>query len=208
MNKLTPEVLAVSLCDYTGNMLRPWAQAGCECWAVDVQHSIRRDREEGGIRYVWGDVRSWAPPRRPTILFAFPPCTHLAVSGARDWNKKSWPMLRDGMDLFHACYQAAIWSGAPYMIENPVGRLSGIHGEADHTFDPYEYGADYQKRTCLWTGQGFVMPPPFCFEKPNHCTQKIWLMPPGEDRQNLRSATPPEFAQAVFDSNKHLICKH
>lgn len=56
----------VSLADLTGNMVRPWAEAGCECWCVDVQHSIRKDRMEevgaGLIHYVWGDMRSWSPP--------------------------------------------------------------------------------------------------------------------------------------------------
>lgn len=197
----------VSLCDKSGNMVKPWAEVGVKCYAVDVQHSIRRDREQDNINYVWGDVRSWTLPEdeEPLIIFGFPPCTHLAGSGARDWDKKSWYMLRDGMDLFYACLHSAKWAGCPYMIENPVGRISGIHHPATHSFHPWEYGDGYQKKTCLWTGNGFVMPEPSVTTKPPDCEQKIWKMPPSADRQDKRSETPEGFAEAVFQANKGII---
>lgn len=203
----------VSLCDRTGNMLRPWADAGWECWAVDTQHGIRRDyTERDGIRYAWGDCRSWAPPKPPAMLFGFPPCTHLAVSGARDFARKSWPMLRDGMDTFWACLQAAEWAGCPYMIENPVGRISGIAGKPGHTFDPADYAGylddpdreAYTKRTCLWTGGGFVMPEPRPVEAV--LGSAMHLMPPSDTRADMRSVTPMGFAQAVYEAN-HLLAK-
>jgi len=196
--------VVVSLCDYTGNMVEPWADAGWTCYCVDTKHSIRRDRVEENIHYVWGDVRSWFPPARPAILFAFPPCTHLASSGARDFEKKAWPMLRDGMDLFWSCYHAAMWAGCPYMIENPVGRIAGIHGQAQYSFDPWEYGDDYQKKTCVWAGNGFVMPQPSVCTKPEQCQQRIWKMPPSPNRAAKRSETPRGFARAVFNANQHV----
>jgi len=195
----------ISLADKTGNMLKPWAENGHTCYAVDIQHSIRKDRFENGIHYVWGDVRSYYPPVRPDMLFAFTPCTHLAVSGARDFEKKAWPMLRDGMDLFHAAYMAAQWAGCPYALENPVGRIAGIYGKSQYTFDPWEYGDGYQKKTCLWVGNGFVMPEPTVAEKPADCDQRIWRMPPTEDRADRRSATPMGFAKAVYKANGQRI---
>ena len=192
----------VSLADLTGNMVKPWAEAGWTCYCVDIQHSIRRDRVEGNIHYVWGDVRSWTPPARPAIIFGFTPCTQLCGSGARDWQKKGWPMLRDGMDLFHAARMAAEWAGCPWMLENPVGRISGLHGASQHRFHPWQYGDPYQKQTCLWTGGGFVMPAPTVQEKPANCDQRIWTCPPSEDRADIRSATPMGFARAVYEANK------
>lgn len=199
-------MIVVSLCDESGVMVRPWAEAGFTCYCVDIAHSIRKDRVDGNIRYVWGDVRSWTPPAKPVILFAFTPCTHLSVSGNRDHPKKSWPMLRDGMDLFHAAWFAAQWAGCPYMIENPVGRLSGLV-PPDHYFNPCDYGGyldppgdAYTKKTCLWTGGGFVMPTP----KPVFPIEgsKMHGIPPGDDRQRIRSQTPEGFARAVFEANK------
>lgn len=59
---------AIFLCDKTGIAARPWADAGIECWCVDIDHSIRRDRREGNINFVWGDVRSWRPPTGRKIM--------------------------------------------------------------------------------------------------------------------------------------------
>lgn len=152
----------ISLCDKTGNMVRPWAAAGYECWCIDVQHSIRRPRMEsiglGTVHFVWGDVRSWSPSfdvtQRVAAVFAFPPCTHVAVSGARDFRTKGTGLLRDSLELFSACEHAAKWSGASYMIENPVGKFSDHMGKPDYTFDPWQYGDPWTKKTCLWTGGG------------------------------------------------------
>jgi hypothetical protein len=198
--------IVVSLCDLTGAFVRPWAAAGFECYCVDTQHSIRRERVDGRIHYVWGDVRSWSPPAPVAFLAAFPPCTHLAVSGARDWKTKGLPMLRDALDLFNACDQVARWSGAPYFIENPVGALSSHHRKPDHTFNPCDFGGyldppgdSYTKKTCLWVGNGFVMPP----KRPVQPTEgsRTLSIPSGPERTNLRSATPAGFAQAVFNAN-------
>jgi len=204
---------AIFLCDLTGNMARPWAESGIECYCVDTQHSIRRDRAEGLIHFVWGDARSWRPPAgvRPVFVAAFPPCTHVAVSGARDFEKKATIMLRDALETFEACRQAAAWSGAPYMIENPVGVLSSIPhiGKPDHYFHPWEYAGwepsdHYTKKTCLWTGNGFVMPPkhPALNLADVSPDNRIHFASPSEDRADIRSATPMGFARAVFAANR------
>jgi hypothetical protein len=159
----------ISLCDNTGHMVRPWADAGYECWCFDVQHSIRVPRTEGNIHFVWGDARTVKRPTRKPIaaVFAFPPCTHVSVSGTRDHPIKGGQMLRDALEIFEACRQVCEWSGAPYCIENPVGILSSIPhiGTPDFYFDPCDYAGlceedNYTKRTCLWTGNGFIMPDP------------------------------------------------
>lgn len=202
---------AIFLCDLTGNMANPWAEAGYQCWCVDIQHSIRRERVEGNIHFVWGDVRSWRPPEGLDIVFVagFPPCTHVAVSGARDFAIKGGVMLRDALETFEACRMAAAWSGAPYCIENPVGVLSSVPhiGKPDHWFEPFEYagyapnpgGDAYTKKTGLWTGNGFVMPAKRAIDPIDG--SKMFRLPPSEDRANLRSATPMGFARAAFEAN-------
>lgn len=201
---------AIFLCDLTGIMAEPWADAGYDCWCVDVQHSIRVPRTEGRIRFVWGDVRSWTPPAGLDIAFvaAFPPCTHIAGSGARDHSTKRGMMLRDALEVFEACRLAAAWSGAPYMIENPVGILSGIPhiGKPDYYFHPWEYTAfcledHYTKKTCLWTGNGFIMPPRQMAQLLDEPDDRVHKATPSVDRANVRSATPRGFARAVFAAN-------
>lgn len=175
---------------------------------VDIQHSIRADRIEGNIRYVWGDARSWVPlPGLPIVFVAgFPPCTNLAVSGARDFKKKGIPYLFDGLAVFNSCVQVASWSSAPYVIENPVGVIGSYFTHADQMFDPCDYGGylnppgdAYTKKTCLWTGNGFVMPQKRRVEPVEG--SKMHLLPPSKERANLRSMTPMGFARAVFEAN-------
>ena len=75
----------LSLCDRTGIMVRPWLEAGYECWIVDTQHPAGMTRD-GDLVRVGCDVAQFDPlviPDQPSIVFAFPPCTNLAVSGAR-----------------------------------------------------------------------------------------------------------------------------
>ena len=199
--------VVVSLYDKTGNMVKPWAAAGFECWCIDIQHSIRKQHKDGNIVYQWGDARTWVPPNdirgRIAIIFAFPPCTHVAVSGARDFRTKGTAMLRDSLEMFSACEHAAKWAGVPYMIENPVGKFSDHMGKPDHTFHPWMYGDNYSKLTCLWTGNGFVMPDPVINQKPVCVEELIWKMTPSRDRADKRSITPMGFAEAVFEANKN-----
>lgn len=206
--------VAVFLCDRSGVMAEPWAEAGYECWCIDLQHSIRRshagrlrfERGAGSITFQWGDVRTWVPPYaivgRIAFLAAFPPCTHVASSGARDFRTKGTAMLRDSLELFSACYTAARWCGAPFMIENPIGKFSDHMGPPDYMFQPWQYGDLWKKKTCLWVGGGFVMPAPLYVDEPPGVTEKIWRMSPSDDRADLRGETPPGFARAVFLANK------
>lgn len=203
----------ISLCDRTGNMVRPWADAGCECWCVDTQHSIRRDRStsvgDGVIHFVWGDCRSWRLPiaarGRVVIGFAFTPCTHLCSSGARDHLKKAGWLLADAVQLFDSAEVAFSFGGFPYMLENPRGRLSTHRRKPDYTFQPWHYGDPWTKETCIWSGNGFIMPTPVFTHPPDGTTQKIWKMPPTDERADLRAETPPGFAAAVFEANMKLI---
>lgn len=206
----------ISLCDLTGNFVRPWAEAGYDCWCVDIAHSIRRDRVEelglGRIHFVWGDVRSWRPPEGLQIAFgaAWTPCTHVSGSGARDFSKKGGYMLRDALEMFEAGRQVLAWSGAPYFSENPVGVLSSIPhiGKPDHYFHPWQYAGfwpddNYTKLTCLWAGNGFIMPSPRPLIGAPNPDDRIHKAPPTDDRANVRSATPIGFSRAVFEANSH-----
>jgi hypothetical protein len=193
--------LVISLCDLTGVMVAPWAAAGYDCLCLDTQHSIRADRVEGLVTYRWADVRSLTPDElpRPAIVFAFPPCTDLAVSGARDFARKGLRRFIDALEVVEACRQLCAFSGAPWMLENPVGRLSTAWRKPDATFDPCDYGDPWTKKTCLWTGGGFVMPAKRRVEPTEGSA--MHLLPPSQDRANLRSATPAGFARAVFSAN-------
>ena len=201
----------LSLCDRTGVMVQPWLDAGFDAVTVDLQADDRVARvgDASWTRYR-ADVRDWfkLDLPKPAIVFAFPPCTHLAVSGARWFRDKGMRKLIDALSIVEACREfCEDESGAPFAIENPVGTLSTYWRDPDYLFDPHDFAgwADdpdseaYTKRTCLWTGGGFVYP------------RRRWVeptlgslfhrTPPSADRGDVRSVTPQGFARAVFDAN-------
>jgi len=196
-------VIVLSLFDRTTNMVKPWAEAGYESICVDWQHPPGESSGGENITLVGVDLCKWLPPRGEiAACFAFPPCTHLAVSGARWFRQKGLPSLAEGLMLVDRAHEICEWTGAPWFVENPVSVLSSWWRPPDYTFDPYEYGGyhedgdAYTKKTCLWTGGGFTLPPP----KPVEPVEggKMWLMPPSDDRADKRSVTPMGFAWAVF----------
>lgn len=193
--------IVLSLCDRTGNMVAPWLAAGYECWIVDTQHEAG-EHADGLLVRVGADVRTWLPPRREyAAVFAFPPCTHLAVSGARWFAEKGIGALVEGLSIVEACRRICEWSDAPWMLENPVSTISSYWRKPDYTFQPWQYGDAYFKKTCVWSGGGFVMPAAEHQHAPEGTTAAIHLMPPSADRADKRSVTPAGFAGAVFRAN-------
>lgn len=194
--KHADEGLVLSLFDLTGNMVKPWADAGYRTLCIDQQ----RDGT---------DIRQWLPPRdNYKIVFAFPPCTDQAVSGARWFKDKGLAGLAASIDLVERARDIAEWAGAPWMLENPVSTMSSYWRKPNHIFHPHEFAGfepldNYTKKTCLWTGGGFVMPEPNPNLDLGQPDDRIHKASPGPDRANIRSATPMGFARAVFNANKN-----
>jgi len=204
----------VSLCDITLNGCLPWIEAGYEVVAVDPQHGTTRS--EGGVTKFAGTVYDAMPllgdliaDKRVAFVAGYPPCTDMAVSGAR-WFKAKY----EADKLFQAkavmvaeqCRTVGRLSGAPWFVENPVSVLASAFGKPQHTFHPadftaYEPGDNYTKKTCLWTGGGFVMPAPDKDDTLGPPDNRIHFASPGPERANFRSATPMGFARAVFAAN-------
>ncbi len=191
----------LSLCDFTGNILKPWAQAGHECIAVDIAYD-HDHVDELGIKRIKADVLNFKPAGKFDVIFAFPPCTHLAVSGARWWAKKGPAALLEARLLVFACAAICQKYTKPdgwWLLENPVGRLPAHWRKADYTFNPCDYGDPYTKRTCLWAGGSFIMPP----KTPVEPTEgsKMHKIHKGKDQARLRSVTPVGFSEAVYKAN-------
>lgn len=197
----------IGLYERTGVMAGPWVRAGHKALCVDLQ---AEPGERDGVLFVNADMRGWVPPRRVVedgcaFIAAFPPCDHLAVSGARWFAGKGLGALALSIQLFERAAFWAEWFGAPYLIENPVSTISSYWRKPDYAFHPWQYSGlcaedAYTKKTCLWTGGGFVMPPP------DHAPDvqpddRIHKAPPSAERANFRAATPKGFAEAVFNAN-------
>lgn len=209
--------IAIFLCDITGVMAQPWADAGYECILVDPQHpaGVTVDGLITKVGHVIDHPVSWqvigAAIRSGRVVFVagFPPCTELAVSGARwfEAKRKADPVFQfKAMHVVWQCQVIGELSGAKWMGENPVSQISSFWRKPDYSFHPYHftgYCADdnYTKKTCLWTGGGFVMPEPFRDLSLGEPDNRIHAAAPGPERANFRSATPKGFACAVFLAN-------
>jgi hypothetical protein len=209
-------MIVVSLFDESGNMVRPWANAGHECYCFDI---LNRDETRDGIHFRYADLRDFVLPVVPDIVFGFPPCTDLAASGARHFAAKvarnPW-VFEQAMELVRVVPRLA--GDAPWMLENPVGLVSTLWRKPDHIFHPWEYGGylpeddvhprwpeyimprdAYPKKTCLWTGNGFLMPLRKPVDvAPGYSAQHKKLGGKSAKTKQIRSETPRGFAQAVY----------
>lgn len=188
----------LSLCDYSGIMLKPWADAGHDCIAVDIAQDKPGLRDN--IYYSQNDIFKLNYSAKIfDFIFAFPPCTDLAGSGARWWAEKGLQATIDALTLVEACHKICQTAKIGWMLENPVGRLSTAWRKPDYMFDPCDYGDPYTKKTCLWVGGDFKMPVKHRVTPTEG--SKMHLLPPSKNRQRLRSITPKGFAYAVFNAN-------
>lgn len=202
----------VALYSKTDAIVRPWIDAGFHAVLVDLQHP-EGENTEGDITRIGADMLTWVPPKwlaQSSVRFvaAFPPCDHLAVSGARWFAGKGLGKLAHSVQLFERAAFWCEWFGASYMIENPVSTISTYWRKPDHTFHPHEFTGfcrddNYTKKTCLWTGNGFVMPEPNVAPELYGVApdDRIHKAPPSDARADFRSATPAGFSRAVFDAN-------
>ena len=160
---MTNRKYVISLYDYTGEALRPWAYAGYKCMAYDIQHSknpVTIDYTSNGeifgsggsITYCKADLHDKATLdhllmvyRRKQVVFgmAFPVCQHLAVSGASHFASKrkanpnfQWEATRHAVRCSYLFEDLEI----PYFIENPVSVLSTLWRKPNYSFHPWHYG--------------------------------------------------------------------
>lgn len=148
-------------------------------------------------------------------MIAFPPCTHLAVSGARHFEQKRKDgRQQQGIDDFMKVVNAPIKHIA---IENPMGIMSTIYKKPTQIIQPYYFGDEFQKTTCLWLKN---LPPLYHNEQPNLFDTKVthvgkgdfYISPNGKKmpqwycdnafckdgtRQKSRSKTFPGIAKAM-----------
>lgn len=233
--------IIISLYEYTGTMLEPWAKDGYTCYAYDLQHDegadeIVRYEGEGSITFRHANLHSAGTLYRMVkhhkkhkvdMVFGFPVCTDLAVSGAAHFERKR--KVNPFFQLTAAHHAKAVSDfaeavgAAAYMIENPVSTLATLWRKPDHYFHPWQFGgyldyksakhpvwpeyiADwdiYNKKTCLWVGGIFTMPKICAMDTPEgYSTQHKKLGGKSMKTKNIRSATPRGFAAAVHYANR------
>ena len=128
------------------------------------------------------------------MILAFPPCTDLAVSGAK-WfaEKQADGRQQRSIDFFLRFANADCPKIA---IENPVGIMSTVWRKPDQIVQPWMFGHGETKATCLWLkGLPLLTPTNIVAGR----EQRVWKMPPSPDRAKLRSKTYPGIARAMAE---------
>lgn len=210
-----------SLFDGSGIMGLPWAEAGHTVYCFNCDEADHGEylhkMQHANLHYVnvWiDDTFDFNEP--PSIIFSFPPCTNLAGSGSK--HDRQQEIIEEALTCCKLAQVLGEKYKCPWMVENPVGKLSTLWRKPDYYFDPYQYGGyltgnetlfhprmppfdAYTKKTCLWAGGGFVMPD----KSPVNHIGKFWgwayLGGVSEKTKQLRSLTPRGFAKAVFLAN-------
>lgn len=145
------------------------------------------------------------------MIIAFPPCTHLAASGAKHFaQKRADGRQQQGIDFFLLFTTL----GCPRVaIENPVGIMSTVYRKPDQMIQPWQFGDPFEKRTCLWLKGLPVLTPTCIVDVPprqvvkSGKTMPSWYSKGGSDRQRNRSKTFPGIAKAMAEQWGGQTCK-
>jgi site-specific DNA-cytosine methylase len=173
-------------CEFSGIVRDAFRKRGCDAWSCDFLGSERL-----GPHFV-GNVFDCLRSKDWGMVIAFPPCTHLAVSGAR-WFKGKEKEQNDAVEFVRQLMELSV----PYIaIENPVGILSTRIRKPDQIIQPWQFGYGETKATCLWL-KG--LPPLKPTKIVEGRTPRVHHASPGPDRWKERSRTLPGIAQAMAE---------
>lgn len=128
-------------CEYSGTVRDAFIAKGHDAVSCDILPTDSPGPHiQGDVLEVLND--GW------DMMLAFPPCTHLAVSGAA-WfeQKRKDGRQQEGIDFFMAMVNAPMDKIA---IENPVGIMNKLYRSPDQVIHPYYFGDEARKKTCLW----------------------------------------------------------
>lgn len=225
------------MCGGTGSWARPWLEAGYKVITITLPDYDVRKFHNDGARATFSSITG-----KPRIEFrvsdvvgilAAPPCTMFSFART---NAKKPRDLQEGMEIVRACLNV-IWSFKEiqqatgkktlplkfWALENPYhGFLPQFLGKPAFTFDPWEFGDGYQKRTALWGhfNEPIKKPVPMTKEAKAKAKTNSHIHTLGVkfdylkskdihpehfgkfDRQTRRSITPQGFSRAFYEANK------
>lgn len=172
-------------CEFSGIVREAFAKHGHDAWSCDFLPT------EIPGNHIQDDVlrhlhKNW------DLMIAHPPCTHLAVSGARWFKDKQYQQiaaLQFVLDLMEAPI-------ARICIENPISIISSAIRKPDQIIQPWMFGHGETKATCLWLKNLPKLTPTNIVDGRE---QRVFRLPPSKDRWKVRSRTFQGIADAMAD---------
>lgn len=181
-------------CEYSGIVRNAFTALGHNALSVDLLPSETKGN------HIQGDILDVIRSEKWDLLIAFPPCTHLAVSGARYFEAKR----ADGRQQKALTFVGALLAAdVPRIaLENPVGVISSYIRKPDQIIQPWMFGEDASKKTCLWLKNLPKLEPTKIIIKDRYGNQTPSgqnNLPPSAERWKVRSRTYQGIARAMAE---------
>lgn len=187
-------------CEFSGTVRDAFSKLGHDAWSCDLEDTLVPGNHYKGDMF---DIvnNGW------DLIIAHPPCTHLAVSGARHFEKKRADgRQQQGIDFF---MRVANIDVSKLAVENPIGIMSTLYRKPEQIIQPFEYGHGTTKATCLWLKGLPLLKPTNIVDKGEVITfasgkrMSKWFyesshLPPKE-RERMRNKTFQGIADAMAD---------
>lgn len=178
-------------CEFSGTVREAFRRRGHDAWSCDLLGT-----EQPSPYHVVGDVLDvlWGHPdgEQWDLLIAHPPCTHLAVSGAR-WFAEKRAEQESALAFVRELLNAP---AARIALENPISVISSRIRKPDQILQPWQFGHGEVKATCLWLKN---LPPLVPTNIVDGRTARVHREPPGPDRWKNRSRTMQGIAEAMAE---------
>jgi site-specific DNA-cytosine methylase len=172
-------------CEYSGRVRDAFAAKGWEAWSCDLLPTeVPGNHYQGPVEDLFN--QQW------DLMVCHPPCTHLAVSGAR-WFKDKQIEQTEALNFVKMLLNAPIKQIA---LENPISIISSRVRKPDQIIQPWQFGHGETKATCLWLKNLPKLKPTQIVEGREN---KIHRMAPGPNRWKERSRTYQGIADAMAD---------
>lgn len=172
-------------CEFSGVVRRAFADLGHNVWSCDLLPS-----EDNSNTHIQVDAIDFAKAFEWDLIIAHPPCTHLAVSGAR-WFKDKKPEQEKALEFVRELMNLDCEKIA---IENPISIISSRIRKPDQIIQPWMFGHGETKATCLWLkGLPKLRPTNIVSGRES----RIHKMPPSPNRWKERSRTFYGIASAM-----------
>jgi hypothetical protein len=198
-------------CEFSGIVREAFRTRGHDAWSCDLLPAA-----DNSSFHIQGDVLEHIPYRVSDgllwdLMIAHPPCTYLTVSGLH-WNKRKperTKLTEEALEFVLRLLESPIPLVA---LENPIGIISTRIRRPDQIIQPYQFGHDASKATCLWL-KGLpklqptsLVPPRMVNGKPRWANQTDSgqnRLGPSPDRWKLRSITYQGIAEAMANQWQH-----
>lgn len=170
-------------CEFSGVVRDAFLRRGHDAISCDLLPT------ESDGPHIQGDIRD-VDLSQFDLMIAHPPCTYLAVSGAR-WFKDRQAEQKSALDFVRWLLEAPVYRIA---LENPVSIISSKIRKPNQIIQPWQFGHPEQKTTCLWLKNLPLLIPTSIVDGRE---QRLWRLPPSKDRSKLRSITYQGIAEAM-----------